>query len=396
VGTTGRERDLTRREFLARAAAGAVVTVGAASGIGISTSTARGEAAGAAGGMRYRTLGRTGLKVSELGLGTIKTENPGVVKRAMDMGVNYFDTAECYQGGNSEVKLGRALKGAREDVVVATKWHTNGSTSAADLLGSLDESLKRLGMEHVDLIQIHGASTVKQVESEELWEAFTRARDAGKVRFNGLSTHGNQVEVVRAAIESNRYDAVLASYNATIGERVGPVMAEAHRAKVGTIAMKVLQPAHQGKESEALQGLRGNPYQQAIQWVLRDANVSTAIVDMPTFEELEEDVAGAGMRPDRAELEEFERAVELASAGSCRLCGACTGQCPRGVRVADIMRYDLYAAGYGDQGRATELYRLLPAGRGAAACGTCSECKVVCPWGVSVRSTLGRAHALLA
>ncbi|MCJ7750436.1 MAG: hypothetical protein MUQ65_05010, partial [Armatimonadetes bacterium] len=137
-------------------------------------------------------------------------------------------------------------------------------------------------------------------------------------------------------------------------------------------------------------------YQQAIQWVLRDPNVSTAIVDMPTFEELEEGLAAARMRADRAELEKFERAVELASAGSCRLCGACTGQCPRGVGVADIMRYDLYAAGYGDQGRATELYRLLPAGRCAAVCGSCSECKVVCPWGVSVRSTLGRAHALLA
>jgi len=396
VGTSGKERDLTRREFLARAAAGAAVTVGAASGIGVSVPTARGEEAGEPGGMKYRILGRTGLKVSELGLGTIKTENPGVVKRAIDMGVNYFDTAECYRGGNSEVKLGEALKGAREDVIVATKWHTDGSTPAEKLLASLDESLKRLDMEHVDLIQIHGANKVKQVESEELWEAFTRARDAGKARFNGLSTHGNQVEVVRAAIESNRYDAVLASYNATIGERVGPVMAEARGANVGTIAMKVLQPAHQGKGSEAFQGLRGNPYQQAIQWVLRDMNVSTAIVDMPTFEELEEGVAAARMRPERAELEEFERAVELASAGSCRLCGACTGQCPRGVRVADIMRYDLYAVGYGDRGRATELYRSLPAGRGAAACGSCSECKVVCPWGVLVRSTLERAHALLA
>ena len=396
MGTTGRERHLTRREFLARAAAGAAVTAGAASGVGISLPTSRAEAAGAPGGMRYRMLGRTGLKVSELGLGTGKIDSPGVVKRAMDMGVNYFDTAECYQGGNSEVKLGRMLKGGREDVVVATKWHTDGSTSAKELLASLDESLKRLGMEHVDLIQVHGASKAKQVESEEVWEAFTRAREAGKVRFNGMSTHENQVEAMRAAIKSNRYDAVLAPYNAAIGERVGAVMAEAHRANVGTIAMKVLQPAHQGKGSKALQGLSGNPYQQAIQWVLRDSNVSTAIVDMPTFEELEEDLAAVRMRPDRAELEEFERAVELASAGSCRLCGACTRQCPGGVRVADIMRYDLYAVGYGDRDRAMDLYRSLPTGRCAAACGSCSECGVVCPWGVSVRSTLERAHALLA
>jgi len=384
---------LTRRDFLRTAAAGAAATAGIVSGLGIPTSRASAAAKGA---MERRTFGRTGLRVSELGLGTIKTNNPAVIQRAYDLGITYFDTAECYQGGNAEVRLGEGLKGIRDKVVVATKWHTDGSTPAADLLASLDDSLKRLGMDHVDLIQIHGASRPSHVESDELWDAFTRARKAGKVRFNGVSTHGNQVEVVRSAIKTGRYDAVLVSYNAAIGDRVGPVLAEAKKAKIGVIAMKVLQPAHEGKAAEAFKGLRGSPYQQAIQWVLRDSNVSTAIVDMPTFEELQEDVASLQQTVSSAALRDFERAVAVASAGSCHLCGSCTGQCPRGVHVADIVRCDLYHAGYGDAELARDVYRALPAGRSAAACLDCEGCQVVCPWGVAVRSKLESMHALLA
>ena len=399
---------ITRRDFLRRAAASAALGVGAASGlaarVGRASAAEAEERAGAASGaeveekngMKYRVLGRTELRVSELGLGMIQTNNPAVIHRALDLGINYFDTAECYQGGNSEIKLGEALKERREEAIVATKWHTDGSTSAAELLKSLDESLQRLQMDHVELIQIHGAGNARQVESDELWEAFGKARDAGKVRFNGLSTHGNQVEVIRAAIECGRYDAVLPAYNALIGERVGLAVREAHEAGLGTIIMKALQPAHEGKGTAAFEKLGGSPYQQAIRWVLNDPNVSTAIVDMPTFEEVEEDVAAATGRTSEAELAEFEGAVSQVSAGACHLCGSCTGQCPRNVQVADIMRYSLYHDGYGDGARAAELYRALPVAASAAACRDCSQCRVVCPWGVAVRSRMERAHVRLA
>jgi len=344
--------------------------------------------------MRYRTLGRTGLKVSELGLGTIKIDSPAVVQHAMDLGVNYFDTAACYQGGKSEEKLGRALKGRREQAVVATKWHTDGSTSAKELLASLEASLRRLQMEHVDLIQIHGATNSAQVQSDELWEAFSQAKKAGKVRFHGLSSHGNQAEVVREAIKSTRYDAVLVSYNALLAERVGPAVAEAQAANVGVIAMKALQPAHRSRESNAFKGLRGNPYQQSIQWLLKDRNVSTTIVDMPTFDEVDEDVAAVKMY-EQANLTEFERAVASLSLGTCHLCGSCTAQCPRGVQVADIMRCDLYRTGYQDRARATDAYRALPVGGSAASCGDCEQCGVVCPWGVPIRERLVSTHEAL-
>jgi hypothetical protein len=386
-------KDFTRRDFLLRAAA-AAASLGAASATRLSADDALAAQPNSS-DMSYRLLGRTGLKVSQLGMGHIKTDNPAVIRRAFDLGINYFDTAECYQGGNSEIKLGQGLKGRRDKAIVATKWHTDGSTPAGELLASLDGSLKRLDMDYVDLIQIHGADDAAQVESDELWDAFTKARKAGKVRFQGLSTH-NAVEIIRVAIKTGRYDAVLPTYNAILGARVGAAVAEAKQANLGVIAMKALQPAHEGKATDAFRGLKGDPYQQAIQWVLRDSNVSTAIVDMPTFDELDQDYAAATMPLTEAEMDEFERAVALVSAGACHLCGACTGQCPQGVRVADIMRYRLYHDGYGDRRRAAELYRALPTGASALACAECERCRVVCPWGVPVRGRLEELHGVLA
>lgn len=388
------QRRITRRDFLWRAAAGAAAGAGALSGLRVALPSAAAEKRAPA-GIRRRTLGRTKLKVSELGFGCIRTQNPAVIHRGMDLGINYFDTAPSYRRGNSEIDLGKALKGRREQAIVATKWSTDGTTPAAALLESLDASLNRLEMDYVDLIQIHGADREAQVNSDEVWEAFTRAREAGKVRFNGLTTHSNEVAVIRAAIESGRYDAVLPVHNALTGDTVGPAIQEAQEAGLGVIVMKALAPVHQGSGAEAFAGLPGSPYQQAIRWVLKDPAVSTVIVDMPTFDELEEDVAAVTTPASRAEQAAFERGVAAMALGSCHLCGACTGQCPRGVPVAEIMRYMLYHDGYRDAARATALYRSLPSGA-ASGCESCPECRVVCPWGVSVRSRMERAHAVLA
>jgi uncharacterized protein len=388
------DRDLSRRDFLRRAAGAAAALGVASAGLG------GGVPAALAGGvaprkMTYRVLGRTKLKVSALGMGTIRTSSAAVIRRAMDLGINFFDTAECYREGNSEIDLGKALKGRRDKAIVATKWHTDGATPARDLIASVDGSLKRLGMDHVELIQIHGAERPEHVQSEELWKAFTTLKQAGKVRFNGLSTHSNQVEVLRAAIKTGWYDAVLPAHSALTADRIGPVLSEARAAGVGVIIMKALLPAHEATRIGAFKALKGNSYQQSIQWMLRDKSVSTVIVDMPSFDLLEEDYAAVvGAPMSQAQLEDYEGAVRQIAAGACHMCGACTGQCTQGIRVADVMRHLLYHDGYGDKARAVALYRDLPTN--AAACGDCASCPVVCPWGVPVRERLARAHTVLA
>jgi aryl-alcohol dehydrogenase-like predicted oxidoreductase len=384
--------NLTRRDFLKRAAGAAAAVTAASAGLGASVPAIFAAPASAKPGLKHRTLGRTKLKVSELGLGTIRTGSASVIHRALDLGINYFDTAECYREGNGEIDLGKALKGRRDKAIVATKWHPDGA-SAKDLVASLDGSLRRLGMDHVELIQIHGAGSAAQVQAEQIWEAFTAARKAGKVRFNGLSTHGGQVEVIRAAIKTGWYDAVLPGHSAYTAGNIAPVLAEAKQAKLGVIVMKALAPAHEGRRLDAFKGLKGNPYQQAIQWVLKDPNVSTVIVDMPSHDELEEDYAAVANPVSLAELQAFETAVASFASGSCHLCGACTGQCKYGVRVADIMRHLLYHDGYGDRAYAVARYRELPVS--AAPCADCTSCPVICPWGVPVRARMERARTVL-
>jgi len=310
--------------------------------------------------------------------------------------VSYFDTAESYQDGESEAKLGEALKGRRDEAVVATKWGWWGKETADDYIAACDASLKRLGTDYIDIIQLHGAASPEHAANEAAWEAFNRLKDAGKVRFNGISMHENQVAVLEAVIESGRFDQVLLVYHAMNAEQMAPMVQKAHEVGIGVVAMKGLAPVHEGKDSGAFAGLPGNPYQQAIRSVLKDKGVATLIVNMPTFEELEEGVTAVRGKADEAEQAAFEKAVSTASVGVCRMCGACTGQCTRGVRVAEVMRYRLYHNGYGDRSRAVALYRALPASAGAAACGDCTECRVVCPWGVPVRKRMQEMHLRLA
>jgi predicted aldo/keto reductase-like oxidoreductase len=216
------------------------------------------------------------------------------------------------------------------------------------------------------------------------------------VKFNGISTHENQVEVVEAVLESGRYDEILLVYSALNADQMKPAIRKLREDGIGVVAMKGLAPVHEGKGTEAFANLSGNPYQQAIQWVIKDENVATLIVNMPAHEEVQEAMAAARGEIKESAQAEFEQAVSMASLGLCRMCGACTRQCARGVRVAEVMRYRLYHDGYGDRARAVALYRALPSAATAAACGDCTDCRIVCPWGVPVRERLLELHRQLA
>lgn len=391
---------VTRREFLRNAAVTAVA--GAAAGVGTAVGVGTGRAEEETACQRRpcatgpRMLGRTGLEVFPLGLGAGGIKEAAVGRRALDLGINYFDTAEGYQDGKSEITLGKALKGRREEAVVATKWGPWGKETADDYIAALEASLERLDMDYVDIIQLHAVETAEGVTNGAAWEAFQRMRDAGKVKANGISTHENQVEVVEAVIEGGRYDEILLVYSALNGDQMKPAIRKLREAGIGVVAMKGLAPVHEGKGTEAFAGLSGDPYQQAIQWVIKDENVATLIVNMPTHDEVQEAVAAARGEIEESAQAEFEEAVSTASLGLCRMCGACTGQCARGVRVADVMRYRLYHDGYGDRARGAALYRALPARASAAACTDCGSCRVVCPWGVPVRERMLELHRRLA
>lgn len=136
-------------------------------------------------GFSYRILGGTRMRVTTVGFGCMITSDPSVIERAADIGINYFDTARGYQGGNNERMVGAALKRKRKEIVLSTK---SGSGSKEGALKDLDTSLRELGTDHVDIWYLHGKDALKEVP-DELFEAQQLAKQQGKIRFAGLSTH---------------------------------------------------------------------------------------------------------------------------------------------------------------------------------------------------------------
>ncbi len=375
----GTEKHISRRDFLRRAAVGAAALAGAPHVF--AATPKRGE-------MKYRVLGRTGLKVSELGMGDGQVP---LIHRAIDLGVNYFDSAPAYGEGSHERMLGRALQGGRRGkAIVATKWYDG---TADELVKQVEGSLKRLQTDYVDIIQIHGAGDAEAIASEARWEAFNRLKKAGKVRFNGFTFHPEAVKVVDVAIRSNRYDMMLTFYNALQPLEIGDALHAAAQAGLGVVAMKALLPAMEGKASEALMNLRGNLHQKSLQWVLLDRRVTAANVGITDFDQFNVAYAAVASPMTLAEKEEFERAVAQLAPGTCNLCGKCTGACPAGVKIADVMRCLLYHDGHRNFEKARDTYRSLSAN--ASACAGCAACAVSCPWQVAVRPRLERAHGVL-
>lgn len=162
--------------------------------------------------MKYNQLGKTGVLVSELCLGTMTFGGKGywkaigelpqeevnnLVKTAIDNGINFIDTANAYSEGLSEIMLGKALSSlgiSRPQVVIATKLRIRMGTGANQvglsrlhIADSVDDSLKRLGLSHIDLLYIHGVDTLTPLE--ETMRGLEDVVRAGKVRYLGISNH---------------------------------------------------------------------------------------------------------------------------------------------------------------------------------------------------------------
>src|SRR5215211_7717468 len=153
--------------------------------------------------MRYTTFGRTGLNVSRLSMGCNRLGDPGVdpaqwppiVRRALDLGVTFFDTSNSYNQGRSEAVLGEVTGGTSAPIVIATKGgvpvetndYANRSFEAATILAAADDSLKRLCRETIDLYMLHSPS-VRQLENQTWAEAIEKLKAQGKVRYFGIST----------------------------------------------------------------------------------------------------------------------------------------------------------------------------------------------------------------
>ncbi|HEY3129445.1 MAG TPA: aldo/keto reductase [Acidobacteriota bacterium] len=303
--------------------------------------------------MNYRTLGRTGLRVSEIGFGCWAIGGPYKIKgipigwgpvddrqslqaiaRALDLGVNFFDTADSYGFGHSETILGQALAGKRPSVIIASKVgnvalpdrpHRKDS-SASHILQTCERSLQRLKTDYLDLYQLHNPP-MEKLWSSDAPEALARLQSEGKIRHYGVSiSHPSEGEQI---IEKNFGSTLQVLFNVLNQKPADGLFGLARRSNYGIIARVPLASAlltgkirsfdfhpqdnrnnflspkrlqdvlpKVDRYLELCQGHRLKPVPAALQFVLAHPAVSTAIPGAKTEQQVSENVsAGAARLP---------------------------------------------------------------------------------------------------
>ncbi|KAA3657127.1 MAG: hypothetical protein DWQ10_13980 [Calditrichaeota bacterium] len=336
--------------------------------------------------MEFRTLGKTGLKVSAIGMGTMRTTDPNVIHYAIDSGVNYFDTAHCYMNGNNESIVGTVLKSRRKEVIIATKVHI---ANEKTMTSSVESSLKSLQTDVIDVIQLHSLKRSSHSKNEDAMNTLEKLRKRGLVRFVGFTTHKNQVEVIEAGIETGFYDTVLVTYSYKSDAEIGTVIDKAAKAGMGVIAMKTQQGGYTSDQFKKL-----SPHQASLRWVLKNPNVHTTIPSMVAFAHVDENVGTMRHKFGAVDQNTLELYGQVFSKEICNFCGSCDPQCALQVPVQDINRCLMYAEGYRDFNLALDTYRELLTESQVNACINCESCRVQCPVGLDIPNRLSKAREL--
>jgi predicted aldo/keto reductase-like oxidoreductase len=393
----------SRRDFLSTGlSAGVMVPVASAGskmGLWNPVPAAGDEASNPPVKLDYKVLGRTGLKVTTVGFGCMITSDGSVIERAADAGITYFDTARSYSHGNNERMVGAALGAKRKQIVLSTKTH---APDKAGMLQHLDQSLHELNTDYIDIWYLHGRSSGAEIH-DDMIEAQQLAKQQGKIRFAGVSTHSGQKDVIPWMVEKCVFDVVLAAYNFTMSAGGDPGMdqaiAKAAKAGLGVVAMKVmaggLRSARPGDSTYQKLSQPG-ALLAALKWVVNKPDVATTIPSMTDNDQLEENLKAMGnpLSPGDAKL--LAAHLEMMRPAYCRMCGQCDGACQKGLPVADVLRFLTYADGYGQFALGRERFMEMTAEHRAVRCGDCGECTVKCPHGVQVQGRLARAQELFA
>jgi len=272
--------------------------------------------------MKYRQLGSSELKVSEIGLGCMSLgshyqENKAILHQAFDLGINLFDTADLYQKGENEEHVGKAFKDRRDQIILATKvgnqWKPEGSgwdwnPSKSYILKAVDDSLRRLQTDYIDLYQLHGGTIEDPID--ETIEAFEELVSMGKIRYYGISSI--RPNVIRTYILQSNFTSDMLQYSILdrrpeellldlMNQNQKGVLVRGALAK-GLLAGKTAQAflEHSAEQVSKVQDvLRSisdqdrSPGQTAIQYVLAHPAVTTVVVGASNVQQVTENAAAS-------------------------------------------------------------------------------------------------------
>lgn len=366
---------LSRRQFFELTG----MLAGAASVSGITTPAEAQETSQTNMAVSYRQLGKTDLKLSVVSMGTGSAQDPKVIQYAIKRGINFFHTANSYAGGRAIKNVAKAIKGQRDKVVIGLKidWDPDNDDM-------LDTVLGILGIEYADIafFNIHKADKVKDKKYRKAAERWKKSK---KINYIALTSHGQTERCLKIALDQGFYDALMPSYNLTMSGSFPAIFEQAEKQGIGVVLMKT-------KKS-----LDNAAYDKAVAKYLSIPAITTINRTLNSFDAVDDMLARAEKKLSARELDDLERIVHVAAAGSCMMCGSCTDACPSGLAVSDIVRCsEYYLADSEYHGMAQEVYNSLPDSRQASNCGSCGTCESVCPNNVPVRHHIRKAAAALA
>ena len=322
-------------------------------------------------------LGRTEMMVTGLGFGGIpiqrvpEKEAIAVVNKCLDLGINFLDTANGYT--TSEERIGRAIKGKREEIILATK---SLARTREDIEKHLKLSLERLGTDYIDLYQLHNVSDAETLETvldpNGPRAVIEDAKKAGVVKHIGITSH--QVDVAKDIIKTDLFETIMFPFNFMVYEGNDELLSLARQHDVGFIAMKPLAGGMIDNATVAIKYLLQFP----------DIVLIPGIERVPEIEEIARVYEGP-KELTAAEKQEMERIKEELGTKFCRRCDYCQ-PCTVGISISDVMAFPnlvkrlppvrLYS------GKFAESFEK------AADCTDCGECEERCPYNLPIRDMM--------
>ena len=366
--------------------------------------------------MIYRQLGKTGLRVSQLGFGAMRLPMVGtgeaarvdralaipMIHRAFAGGVNYIDTAVGYCNQDSQTAVGEALVGWRDKVIVSTK-NPNYGLDEREWWANLENSLARLRVDYIDIYNHHGInwSSYEQHVAPRLSQWMRQAKDQGLIKHICASFH-DDAAALRRLIDTGYVDVITLQFN-LLDRKLEAGIQYAHERGVGIVVMGPVGGGRLGVRNELFEklapGIKRVP-ELALRFVLSNPQVSVALSGMSTLEQVVENLAIASdpvpltvadEEAVRDHLARLQKMADLYCTG-CRYCLPCA----HGVDIPGIFEQFNLGRVYGVWEHARRSYRwLLDSKKSADYCSECGECEAKCPQQISIRAQLKEAHAAL-
>ena len=375
--------------------------------------------------MKYRKFGKLDWKASALGFGCMRLPTVGgdssqidepeairMLHHAIDHGVNYLDSGYPYHGGNSEVLVGKALKGGyRDKVKLATKLPVWAVESADDFDRYLNEQLNKLQVEHIDFYLFHGlrAPRWETVQKLDLLARAERAIADGRIGHVGFSFH-DTFEVFQEIIDAyDGWTMCQIQYNYMNEEHQAGTKGLKYAAAKG-LAVVVMEPLLGGKlvnPPQAIQELwdsaptRRESAAWALQWLWNKPQVSVALSGMSTMQHVVENLASAGVSSVGALTAEELALVAKVQAQYDELCPIpCTQcrycmPCPNGVDIPRNFEALNHAAMYNAFENARRQYERIEEAARASACIQCRQCEELCPQSIEISAWMPLVHEVL-